>query len=101
MKLEVTLVWVVHVKNCLQMNSGHSSYRLILGRNPNLRSVLVDKSSALEGSANSERFFQHLNALHYPYQAFIQVESSERIRRALHHQIRASSQTFETSDSVL
>ena len=41
-----------------------------------------------------------MNALHSARWAFIPAESSERIRRALCNQIRASSQTFETGDTV-
>ena len=100
MKLEIALIWAVHAKNCLQMNSGYSSYQLIFGQNPNLPSVITDKPPALEGSTISERFYQHLNGLHSARRAFIRAESSERIRRALRHQIRTSDQLYETGDVV-
>ena len=70
----------VHAKNCLQMNSGYSSYQLMFRQNRNLPSVLVDKPPALDGSTISERFYQHLNALHSASRAFIQAELSEQIR---------------------
>ena len=55
---------------------------------PNLRSVLVDRPPALEGTTISTTFGKHLNALHASRQAFIMAETSERICRALRHQVR-------------
>ena len=98
--LEIALVWAIHAKNCLHMNSGYSSYQLVFGRNPNLPNVLYDKPPALHGTTISKTFAQHINALHQSRQAFIKSESSERIRRALHHQIRVKDQIYETGDSV-
>ena len=98
--LEIALVWAIHAKNCLHMNSGHSSYQLVFGRNPNLPNVLYDKPPALHGTTISKTFAQHINALHQSRQAFIKSESSERIRRALRHQIRVKDQIYETGDSV-
>ncbi|XP_066915082.1 uncharacterized protein [Clytia hemisphaerica] len=100
MKPDVALVWAIHAKNCLQMNSGYSSYQLLFGQNPNLPSVIVDMPPALEGTTTSERFYQHLNSLHSGRRAFIKAESSERIRRALRHQLRSHSEIFEVGDAV-
>ena len=100
MKTDVPLVWAIHAKNSLQMNSGYSSYQLLFGQNPNLPSVVIDKPPALEGTTTSERFYQHLNGLHSARRAFIQAESSERIREALRHQLRSHSELFETGDTV-
>ena len=65
-----------------------------------IQNLPSDKPPALEESTTFERFYQHLNALHSARRAYIQAESSKRIRRALRHQIRASSQTFETGDTA-
>ena len=43
--LEVALCWAVNAKNSLQNIFGFSSYQLVFGRNPNLPSVLTDKTS--------------------------------------------------------
>ena len=45
-------------------------------------------------------FAKHLNALHASRQAFIESDSSMRIKRALRHKIRASQQVFERGDKV-
>lgn len=98
--LEVALLWAVNAKNSLQMVSGWSPYQLVFGINPNLPSVLTDKPPALEGTTMNEIFAKHLNALHSGRRAFIQAESSQRIRRALRHQIRSAGEHFEQGESV-
>lgn len=98
--LEVALVWAVNAKNSLQMVHGWSPYQLVFGANPNLPSVLIDNPPALQGSTVSEMFAKHLNTLYASRKAFIQSECSERIRRALRHQIRSSGTEFQTGDKV-
>ena len=100
LSLEVALIWGIHAKNCLQMNSGYSSYQLIFGRNPNLPNVFIDGPPALSGATASKSFAKHLNALHSARQSYTKAETSERIRRALRHQIRVKDQVFETGDPV-
>ncbi|VDI35391.1 Hypothetical predicted protein [Mytilus galloprovincialis] len=79
---------------------GWSPYQLVFGTNPNLPNVLNDKPAALEHNTVSQTFANHLNALHSGRRAFIQAESSERIRRALRHKIRASGECFQHGDKV-
>ena len=98
--LEVALVWAINAKNALQMVYGYSPYQLVFGVNPNLPSVLVDKPPALEGTTISKMFASHLNTLHSARRAFMQAESSERIRRALRHQIRSLGDKFQTGEKV-
>ncbi|KAG1681910.1 Retrovirus-related Pol polyprotein from transposon RE2 [Nymphon striatum] len=100
LNLEIALVWAVNAKNSLSMVYGWSPYQLVFGANPNLPSVLVDKPPALEYNTVSQTFANHLNALHSGRRAFIQAESSERIRRALRHKIRASGVCYQHGDRV-
>ena len=100
LELETALVWAINAKNSLQMVHGWSPYQLVFGSNPNLPSVLIDKPPALGGSTISEMFAKHLNTLYASRKAFIQSECSERIRRALRHQIRPSNTVFQTGDKV-
>ena len=100
MNLELALVWATSVKNSLQIVSGWSPYQSVFAVNPNLRSVLVDKALAPEGTTISEVFAEHLNAFYSARRAFIQAEFSERIPRALKHQIRSSGEMFEPGDTV-
>ena len=98
--LEIALIWAIHAKNCLHMNSRYSSYQLVFRCNPNLPNVLYDKPPALHGTTISKTFAQHINTLHQSRQAFIKSELSERIHRALCHQICVKDQIYETEDSV-
>lgn len=100
LNLEVALVWALNAKNSLSMVYGWSPYQLVFGTNPNLPNVLNDKPPALEHNTVSQTFANHLNALHSGRRAFIQAESSERIRRALRHKIRASGECFQHGDKV-
>ena len=88
--LETAIAWALSAKNSLQSFYGFSTDQLVFGGNPNLPSVLLDDPLALEGTSCSQMIADNLNALHRARQAFIQQEASEKIRRALRHQIRPS-----------
>ena len=87
MYLSTALAWAVHAKNNLQMVEGYSPYQLVFGRNPQLPSICTDDPPALEGTTTSKVFAKHLNALYASRQVFVKAETSEKIRRALRHQI--------------
>ena len=98
--LKMALSWAVHAKNTLQMVEGFSPYQLVYGRNPKIPSILNDDPPALEGTTTCEVFAKHLNTLHAGRKAFLQAESSNRIRRALKHNIRPVENNFENGDNV-
>ncbi len=97
--LETALAWAVNSKNSLCNVHGYSSHQLVYGGNPNLPTTLTDKPPALEGTTMSKIVADHLTALHVTRKAFIEAESSERIRRALRKQTR-SFDNFVTGDKV-
>ena len=98
---ETALAWAVSSKNCLQNVHGFSPNQLVFGSNPNLPNILVDEAPALEGVCQSEVVASNLNALHNSRRAFIQSESSEKLRRALRHQIRPSiGASYNNGDKV-
>ena len=98
--LNTALSWAIMAKNCLHSVNGFSPYQLVYGRNPNLPSVLTDKPPALEGTSVSKYITNHMEALHVSREAFVEAESSERIRRTLRRQCRPSSTTYDTGDLV-
>ena len=98
--LHVALAWAVNAKNCLQMVGGFSPYQLVYGRNPNLPCVTKDELPALEGSTASEVIARHLNACHSARKAFIEAESSEKVRRALKAAVKQTRKHFESGDKV-
>ena len=80
---------------------GISQTKLALGQNPKLPSVLSDKSPAFSPPSSSKILPDNLNAPHKAREAFIMSESSERVRRALPHNVRTyNNNVFVTGDSV-
>ena len=99
--LEVNLAWCINAKNSLQNVHGFSQFQLTLGQNPKLLSVLSDKHPAFTSPSSSKILLDNLNALHKAREAFTKSESSERIRRALRHNVRIySDNVFVTGYSV-
>ena len=99
--IDVALAWAVSAKNSLHNSYGYSPNQLVFGRNPNLPSVLTDDLPALEGVTSSELLAKHLNALHSARRAFIENESSEKLRRALRSKTRdITSRDFDIGDHV-
>ncbi len=99
--IETALAWAVSAKNSLQNVSGYSPNQLVFGRNVNLPSVADDKPPALDQPCQSDLVRENLNALHKARENFIKSESSEKIRRALRHNIRTYSEiTFNPGEKV-
>ena len=98
---DIALQWCVNAKNSLHNVHGFSPYQLALGQNPRLTALLSDKPPALESNSSSEIIWQNLNALHCARETFIRSENSERLKRAMRHNIRHSNDTvFITGDYV-
>uniref|UniRef100_A0A7M5XEQ1 Integrase catalytic domain-containing protein n=1 Tax=Clytia hemisphaerica TaxID=252671 RepID=A0A7M5XEQ1_9CNID len=99
--IQNALVWAVSAKNALSNNLGYSPNQLVFGRNPNLPSTLTSQLPALRTKTSSELVAEHLNALHSARRAFIQAESSKRIKTALSRQTRTTtSKEFNNGDTV-
>jgi len=98
---DLALSWCINAKNSLANVHGFSSYQLAIGTNPQLPSVITAKPPALSGEPATSLIKTNLDALHKAREAFIQSEHSERIRRALSHNIRTSGDVkYVTSDQV-
>ena len=97
---DLALFWAVNAKNCLQMWNGFSSYQLVFGRNPAIPSNLLNNPPALEGRTISEGFADHLAALHSARQAFMQIESDQKLRKALRHNVRCKDEEKFIGDKV-
>ena len=100
LSLEVALTWAVNAKNFISNYSGFSPYQLVLGQNPNLPSVLTDDLPALEDKSEQDSVALHLNASHAARKTFVKAETSERIRRALHHKVRVAEESFQLGDKI-
>ena len=99
--LEFALMWSLCAKNSLMNVNGFSPYQLVFSRNPSLPALLTDKPPVLNEQSQIEMIRENLNVLHASRQAFIASESSEKIKRALQHNIRRSGDVkYFTGDSV-
>ena len=98
---DVALQWCVNAKKSLPNIHGFSPYQLALGRNPTLPSLMTDKPPTYDSQPSSEIVRANLNALHKCRQAFIESENSEKLRRAMAHNVRTSSDNiFVVGDKV-
>lgn len=99
--LESATAWSVSGKNTLSNQFGYSSNILVFGRNPSFPSVITDKITALSSDNLSKTVEENLNAMRSARKAFIESESSERIKRALTHNVRSNTEAiFEKGDKV-
>ena len=99
--METALAWAVCAKNCLQNVSGYSPNQLVFGQNIILPSVAHDELPALKQTTKSDLVRDNLNALHKARENFMKSESSERIRRALRHNVRTYSEVvFNPGEKV-
>jgi hypothetical protein len=90
--LETAVAWAVSSKNSLHGHNGYSPNTLVFGKNPNFPSVMTDKLPALTAENLSDTVENNLKAMRVAREGFIQAEASERIKRALSHNIRSSSE---------
>ena len=98
--MQTALAWSVSAKNCLQNVNGYSPNQLVFGINANIPSILTDAPPALEKS-HTDLIRSKLTAIHSARQNFVKAESSERIRRALRHQVRTfAEERYEQGDKV-
>lgn len=61
---------------------------------------MMNQLSALEQAEMNDTVIKHLNVLYAARRAFIKVEASERIKRALHHNVRVPKEQFLSEDCV-
>ena len=89
--LECALAWAVVARNALLNSSGFSPNQLVFGFNPAIPNVFSNKLPAHKSVDASAIVRDNLNAMHTARQDFIKCESSEKIKRALRHNVRSSS----------
>ena len=99
-RLQTLLRWANMAKNSLQMNNGFSPHQLVFGINPNLPNIMNARIPALQENTTSEIFAKHLNLMQLARQAYLEAENSERIKRALRHNIRTNQEMFESGENV-
>ena len=99
-QLQTKLAWAGMAKNSLQMVYGYSPNQLVFGQNPRLPNITSDGPPSWEEKTASEMVAKHLNTLHAARKAFIQSESSSRLKTALKSKIRTNSELYDYGDIV-
>ena len=98
---EMALAWAINAKNSLANIHGFAPVQLALGYLPSLPNVMTDKLPALEEREAADVIMNNLECIKLARKAFVEAESSERIKRALRHNVRPSvHQKFFTGDIV-
>lgn len=99
--INTALAWALQAKNSLANVNGFSPMQLTMGQNPQLPSVLTNKPPANEEPASSDIMREQLNCMKAARKAFIEAESSDKIKRALVRNIRpGANNKFYTGDIV-
>ena len=99
--LETAVAWAVSAKNSLIGHQGYSPNMLVFGKNTNFPNVLTNELPALETKISSKTVEDNLKTMNNARKAFIQAESSEKIKRALKHRIRSCNDAvFDKGDKV-
>ena len=100
-KVSSAVAWAVNAKNSLNNVHGFSPYQLVFGRNPILPGIEHDKLPALDDCNASKVVKEQLDALHAAREAFIRSENSEKLRRAIRHNVRScNDRRFLTGEKV-
>ena len=98
---ETALSWAVCAKNQLINVQGFSPAQLVLGQNGNFPSVINSRLPGLEEVPESSAAALHIASMHLARQAFMEVESCQKIKRALKKQLRLPSQSsYQIGDCV-
>ena len=99
MPFDDRLAWACTAKNAMAMFNGYSPYQIVFGRNPTLPGIDLHPPSTNE-EIKGDMFLKHLQALNSAKKAFVEADSSERVRRALRHKIRISERSYLPGQSV-
>jgi len=87
---DVALAWAVSARNALSNYSGLSPNHLVFGFNPVVPNVFVNDIPAMNQVESSDIVRNNLNAMHVARKQFMEIESSEKLARAMRHNVRAS-----------
>ena len=101
MEFETALAWALQAKNSLTNVHGFSPAQLAIGYTPQIPDVMNSKPPALEEKDAQDIVAENLSHMKTAREAYIKAESSERIKRALRHNIRPSGKNKFFSGDVV
>ena len=98
---DTAVAWAISAKNSLHGHSGFAPNVLVFGRNTNVPSVITNELPAMSNKDLGIIVAENIKAMQSARENFIKSESSEKIKRALTHNIRTSSESvFRANEKV-
>ena len=98
---DIALAWCINAKNSMINVHGFTPYQLAFGKNPKLPASFDNLPPANGPVDHSKLLMENLSALHAAREAFTKLENSERLKRALAHNVRTTNENrFVTGDVV-
>ena len=98
---DIALAWCINAKNSMINVHGFTPYQLAFGKNPKLPSSFDNLPPANGPVDHSKLLAENLNALHAAREAFTQLENSERLKRALSHNVRTTNDNKFVSGDIV
>ena len=87
-------------KNCLVNVNGFSPIQLVTGKMPRLPSIMTNNLPAQEATSSVKAYTDRINGIIAARKAFMEVENSARLNRALKTKVIPPSVVYETGDQV-
>ena len=101
--IDTAIAWSVNAKNSLNNVYGFSSHQLVFGQNPKIPGILSENLGVpmLNDETSSRIVAEHLNALTEARIKFVELENSNRLKRALQDRVyESSNQRYTSGDMV-
>ena len=99
--LDTCLAYSCLAKNSIYNQFGFSPCQIVFGRNPTLPNLIDNKPPALETTEGiSKTVRDTLSVIHKTREHYIQMESNDRLRRALRHNVSEQRSQFQPGDDV-
>ena len=98
---ETAVAWAVSAKNSLHGRSGFVPNILVFGRNTNVSNVIENELPAMSAKDFGVAVADNIKAMQAARENYLKSESSEKIKRALSHNVRTSCEVvYNAGDKV-
>ena len=97
---DTALAWAVFTKNMLINNNGFSLSQLVFGGTTTLPNFINNQLAAQETTIKLFKLALHVSALHTTWMAFIESESSNKLKLVICKNIPPSRNIYTINDDV-